>query len=317
MSQRDTEIVITGVNGFVGGHVARHLFELGYQAIGVGREATPNPTVEKYITDYRQADLIDEEQVAALPLKTARAIIHLAGLASVADSFKNPELYRTGNATMTKNLLSSALDQGFAGRALVISTGAVYDTSQETRLNEDSPLQENSPYAYGKVRAEEVAEEYRSKGMDVVTVRPFNHIGPGQGIGFLVPDLYEQLVEARKEGRSEIQVGNLSTKRDYTDVRDIVRAYRLLATSPSLDNNIYNVSSGSALSGFEILDHLRRAMGLASIDPVVDPKRVRPTDSPFIIGDSSRIKTELGWKTLYSPERAIRDFVQLKTIYPE
>ena len=303
------EIIITGVNGFVGEHLARYLSESHIGVIGVGREDSPAKNASPLLNRYIKVDFLDSEQVASLDLTNVTAIIHLAGLASVAESFDKPELYKTGNAQMIENLLKTASDQQFKGRVVAISTGALYAPTQPMPLNEDSYTTEGSPYATGKLRAEDVIKKYIELGIDAVIVRPFNHIGPGQGPGFLVGDLYDQLQTAHNSNSSEILVGNLSTKRDYTDVRDIVKAYALLACAPSLQHDTYNVSSGKSYSGLEILEYLKDEMGLKSIQTSIDQSRVRPTDAQDIIGDASRLKQELGWTIESDPVIAIRDFV--------
>lgn len=308
----DKEIVVTGINGFVGEHLARHLKTNDYIVHGVGREDAPSDKVKSYVDIYTQADLLDQDSVRTIPFKQARAIIHLAGLASVADSFKNPDLYLTGNATMTENLLKSAYSQGFQGRVVAVSTGALYDASQPMPLSEESEITESSPYAAGKKRAEDLIKHHRAEGRDVVIARPFNHIGPGQEEGFLIPDLYKQLQAARTNGDNTILVGNLNTRRDYTDVRDIADAYLKLATARSLSHNMYNISSGVSHSGFEMLGLLIDTIGAKDISPIIDEGRVRPTDAMDIIGDSSRLRNELGWDPRSNIQIAIEDFVKRK-----
>ena len=309
MSKLKQEIIVTGVNGFVGEHLARHLQASNFSVTGVGREAQANENVSPYLDTYQQADLLNKDQVNKLLFKQAAAVIHLAGLASVAESFDKPELYKTGNAEMTGNLLNAAKEQGFTGRLVAISTGALYDPNQPMPLSENSNTVEGSPYAIGKIRAEEVIKQHKANGLDVVIARPFNHIGPGQTNGFLVPDLYDQLVAASQAGSSSIMVGNLATKRDYTDVRDIVKAYTALATAGSLAHDTYNIASGASLSGFEILEYLQKAMKLESVESKVDQAKVRPTDAMNIVGDASRLTTELGWVPESNPNTAIVDFV--------
>ncbi len=308
----DKEIIVTGINGFVGEHLARHLKNSDYIVHGVGREEQPNEKVSSYVDIYSQADLFDEPSVRAISFKHARAIIHLAGLASVADSFHNPELYITGNAVMTKNLLTNANRQGFSGRLVAVSTGALYDAAQPMPLSELSKTSENSPYATGKLRAEELIKQHRKAGEDVVIARPFNHIGPGQESGFLVPDLYEQLKNAIEKDNTSILVGNLNTKRDYTDVRDIADAYLKLAIAQSLEFDTYNISSGTSYSGLEILELIKKAAHINNVTPVVDKSRIRPTDAMDITGDSSRLRNELGWKPESDIVKAIDDFVARK-----
>ena len=303
------EIIVTGINGFVGEHLAHHLHDSSFSVTGIGREITPSPNVAPYLDNYRQVDLLKKDQVDGLFLQSAAAIIHLAGLASVAESFNKPDLYKSGNAEMTRNLLDTATKQGFNGRMVAISTGALYDSNQNMPLNETSKIIESSPYTLGKIRAEKVIKQHGANGLDVVIARPFNHIGPGQGGGFLVADLYDQLIAAQSAGNTNIMVGNLATKRDYTDVRDIVTAYADLATAESLAYDTYNIASGSSLSGYEILACLQNLLNLESIKPKVDQSRVRPTDAIDIIGDATRLRKELSWKTSSSPELAIKDFV--------
>jgi GDP-4-dehydro-6-deoxy-D-mannose reductase len=306
------QFVISGINGFVGEHLAHYLHDSNYEVTGIGREATPADNVAPYIDHYQHADLMNEDQVNKLLLKNAKAIIHLAGLASVADSFNKPELYKMGNATMTENLLRAANNQGFKGRFVAVSTGALYDTSQPMPLSESSQTAQSSPYTIGKLRAEDIVKKYINLGVDAVIARPFNHIGPGQGPGFLVGDLYEELSKLASEGTSQISVGNLATRRDYTDVRDIVRAYAMLAVAPTLQHSTYNIASGTSYSGFDILNYLKTEMGLESIEPIIDQSRVRPTDPAEITGDPSRIRDELGWVTNSNLQTAIKDFVARK-----
>ena len=304
----DKKIVITGVNGFVGEHLSRHLRDLGFHIIGIGREEKLNGPIASLIDTYYRVDMFKSEEFADVDLQNVQAIIHLAGLASVADSFKNPDLYKTGNAIITENLLKLAKSQNFKGRIVVISSGALYDPNQPMPIIEESSVIENSPYAVGKIAAEKVSIDYKNNGLDVVIVRPFNHIGPGQGTGFLLPDLYAQIEQAKKNGDKTISVGNLNSKREFTDVLDIVVAYGLLATAESLNHEIYILSSGASHSGQEILDYLKTATEWTG-SAVIDESRIRPNDPADIIGDSSRLKNELGWNPSIPLEKTIQDFV--------
>ncbi len=306
----DTEIVITGVNGFVGEHLAREIKQQGYKVHGIGREAAVNDKVMTLVDTYTQCNLVEEGSFKDIPLQNVTAIIHLAGLAAVGESFQKPLEYLTQNGIMTHNVLSSALDQGFTGRTVVISSGALYDAQQPMPLTESSQLAENSPYAVGKILEENVGLYYKNRGLDVVIARPFNHIGPGQGQGFLLPDLYSQVVLAQENNSQTISVGNLTSRRDYTDVRDIVKAYVLLASAKSLQHDVYNIASGVSRAGDEILETLLHAMQAAHFEVTIDPSKVRPTDAQEIIGDASRVKLELGWQPAITLESTIHDFIQ-------
>lgn len=312
MTENYKEIAVTGINGFVGEHLAEHLKASGMKVLGIGREQNPTEEVAPYLDSYQQSDLMNSQSAEGLDLSNTHGIIHLAGLASVAESFDKPDLYIKGNAEITNNVLLAASKHGIKGRIVVISSGALYDGSQKMPITEDSKIAENSPYAVGKMRAEQVAIDHKSKGLDVVIARPFNHIGPHQKPGFLLPDLYEQLLQAQENETNEIVVGNLNTRRDYTDVRDIVRAYVTLLEADKLQFDIYNICSGVSLSGLEVLEELKRCLNLEDIKVIIDPTKVRPTDIQEITGSAERLKKETGWSPESTALNAIRDFVKSK-----
>jgi len=305
-------IIVTGINGFVGEHLARHLKLLGNSVHGIGRDDTVNEKAADSVDTYTKADLLDKTSVEAIDFTRAKAIIHLAGLASVRESFEKPDLYREGNATMTDNLLTVSAAQGFKGRIVIASTGALYDPNQPMPLSEDSKIVGNSPYSEGKIKAEEVVHRHIANGVQAVIARPFNHIGPGQETGFLVPDLYEALMDAKEHGKESIAIGSLTTRRDYTDVRDIVSAYAMLTRPDPLEHVVYNICSGVSVSGAEILQTLQEATSTTHIATTVDPSRIRPTDPQELIGDSSRIQNEVGWSPSISLFWTIQAFVEQK-----
>lgn len=304
------KVIITGINGFVGEHVADAFAAAGFDAVGLGHDSVASKKVSQKLHSYFQCNLLDDGDIAKLDLSGVAAIIHLAGLSNVGESFTRPLAYINDNSVMTFNILELARQQGYKGRIVVVSSGALYDPLQALPLSETSKSLENSPYAVGKLGVEHVTNYFRLRGLDAVAVRPFNHIGPGQGRGFLVPDLYLQLKDARNAGSTTISVGNLSTRRDYTDVRDIARAYRLIATAEKLDHGLYNICTGRSLSGFEILDKLQRLMGIKDVTPIVDQSKVRPTDIADIYGDSSRLREDLAWTPEIDIHQTISDFVE-------
>jgi GDP-4-dehydro-6-deoxy-D-mannose reductase len=172
-------------------------------------------------------------------------------------------------------------------------------------LSEDSKvITEGSPYALSKLAMEDELQKYINNGLNIVIVRPFNHIGPGQLGGFLVPDLANQIKES-----DIISVGNLNTERDYTDVRDVVRAYVLLATTPKLSHQLYNVCSGKSVSGKKILSLLKQNLNKDNLEVVVDSKKIRPKDPLVVRGDNQRIRTDTGWKPTFEISSTINDYV--------
>jgi GDP-4-dehydro-6-deoxy-D-mannose reductase len=300
-------IVVTGVNGFVGKHLVNELIANSHSVIGIGMEPVAHEGVADKLAHYVSCDLADSWPV--LP-EEADAIIHLAGLAAVGPSFDKPQLYLQVNSSIVTNMCEYYLKATKGPRIVLISSGAIYDPEQSMPINETGSIAFSSPYAVSKVLNENQAAYYHSRGIDCVVMRPFNHIGPGQLPGFLVPDLAEK-IRAQSQKDEVIKVGNLATKRDYTDVRDVAKAYVTVATSPNAPRNlVYNVSSGKSISGEVVLATLAEAFGI-SIPPVeVDPSLVRPTDIMDIRGDNSRLAEEFGWAPSYEFAQTVNDFVR-------
>lgn len=301
------KIIVTGVNGFVGEHVVDTFKEDGFEVVGIGSDNNPNEKVAHKLDTYVSCNLLDVDSVNNIDLNNARAIIHLAGLSAVSRSFDQAQRYISDNAVMTYNLLDHAKTSNMQGRAIVVSSGALYDPNQPLPISEESATSPTSPYAIGKLASEHVVDYFRNRGLDAVIARPFNHIGPGQKEGFILPDIYAQLSSVGSGG--EIQVGNLNTRRDYTDVRDIVAGYKALALADSLDHRLYNICSGKSLSGKDILALVERIGNYTDIKVSIDPSKIRPSDIMDIYGDSSRIRKELGWQPQYDIEQTITDFV--------
>lgn len=295
-------IAVTGVGGFVGKHLSKELHDLGCRVVGVSREDSCD-----YVDQYVSSDLAE---TWPQEVSNVDAVIHLAGLAAVGPSFDDPQTYINLNSAMVTHMCEHFLKQEKKPRIIIVSSGSIYDPSQPLPIPEKGKIGFSSPYSVSKILVENQAEYYRNRGLDCVVVRPFNHIGPGQMSGFIVPDLYEKISTA-EEGVS-ISVGNLNTKRDYTDVRDIVRAYGKLALAETLAHSLYNVCSGKSLSGVEILELIKAATNQSGVSYQVDQSLVRPTDILEITGDSNRLRTELNWKPELSIEQSIRDFVEAK-----
>jgi GDP-4-dehydro-6-deoxy-D-mannose reductase len=300
-------IVISGINGFVGHHLANKLTESGMSVIGIGREASINSAIEHIVDEYHVQDI-----TAGWPaIDNVDGVIHLAGLASVGDSFGKPQQYISANSAMVTNLCEYYLSKEERPRLLVISSSSIYSSNQAMPLTEASEFGFTSPYSISKILVENQAAYYRNRGLDCIIARPFNHTGPGQGKGFILPDLFEQL-SSMNPSQSAIQVGNLRTKRDYTDVRDIVDAYTKLIMAPSLKHTVYNICSGVSLAGEDILHILKNTIGKGDVQFEIDPSRVRPTDPAEFYGDPSRIQEELNWTRTHSINDTIEDFVASK-----
>lgn len=297
-------ILVTGAAGFVGGHLTRELTGNGHNVVAaINNNETPPQNAEA-----AKADLLNADEVRKINFKTIDAVIHLAGLAAVGPSFDDPELYMRVNTGIEINLYNACIEQDVRPRFLVISSGSLYDPKTEMPLTEDSTVMPSSPYAVSKMAQEAFTQYYSGRGFDTIIARPFNHIGPGQNLGFIVPDFAQQIVSGERGEISEIRVGNLEAKRDYTDVRDIVRAYRLLVEGDA-KNQVYNICTGNSVSGQEILD-LLLAKSMARLAITQDPARMRPSDIPEIYGDYSKLTQHTGWKPIIPLDQTLEDALE-------
>ncbi len=274
--------LITGGRGFVGHWLADHLRDLGDEVVAIDREVE--------ITD---PTALLEAMSAAAP----DAVYHLAALTHVGQSWDEPLQVLEVNIMGTAAVLAAARQCGSDPRVLVTSSAEVYGAVTDPGrlpLHEGSPTAPLTPYAASKLAAEAVvAQAHLGHGQHVITVRPFNHIGPGQTPNFAVPALAKRIVDADRRGAATIPVGNLSARRDFTDVRDVVRAYRLLVESGQ-PGEIYNVCSGRDVSIREIADGLLQLAG-TTLEFEVDPTLVRPVEVPVLRGDPTRLVEATGW----------------------
>lgn len=297
-------LVITGVNGFVGGHLAAIARAEGLTVWGVGREPAPAAGLAPHLGEYTAADLSEDWPVP----DGADAIIHLAGLAAVGPSFEHPQRYLNINSAIMTRMCETLLTQQHRPRVVVVSSGSVYATPEpDETVSETSPTTPNSPYAVAKLLVETQARYYATRGLDTLIARPFNHIGPGQGPGFLIPDLTQTL--RTLPAGAELAVGNLNAARDYTDVRDVARAYLTLALAPTHRHDLYNVATGIAHTGHEVLTAITAALGRPIPPLVTDPSRLRPNDPPRITGNAHRLHTEYGWTPTIDYRQSITDYI--------
>jgi GDP-4-dehydro-6-deoxy-D-mannose reductase len=296
-------IIITGVDGFVGRHVAAQAKAAGMTVHGIGYSSDLETSAAADLDSYITADL--RKGWPSMP--KADSILHLASLAAVGPSFDNPQLYIESNSAMVTHMAEHLFSTGFEGAVLAVSSGGVYEPIEDGVQAETSPIGVTSPYVVSKILVENQMEYYRKRGLNTVVARPFNHIGPGQRPGFLVPDLYQQLLE--HDPAQPMAVGNLSTCRDYLDVRDVASAYLMLLASPTHRHLVYNVCSGVSTAGTEILEQICVAMGIAVPPTHADPERYRPVDAQKVTGSSERLREEFGWSPRYTLAQSIEDAV--------
>ncbi len=287
-------VLITGATGFVGTYLTAHV-----------AAAYPDWSVTGTTRHRADADsglvCCDLRNAAAVAMLVAEVrpemIVHLAGQSNVPTSFADPEATLANNILGTLHLLEACRAHAAKARLLIVSSNEVYGpTPPEAQpLHEDRPLHPINPYAVSKAAQEMLALQYaHSYDLDVVVARPFNHIGPGQTDRFVVSAFARQVVEVERGERQSILVGNLDAARDFTDVRDVVRAYALLLEHGAR-GGIYNIGRGMAIQVSGVLDVLCR---LAQVNVMIerDPTRLRPSDAPVMMGDTARLRQVTGWE---------------------
>lgn len=293
-----TKALVTGAHGFVGRHLVEHLAAAGDDVIGVDR------------TDGG-IDITDAAAVADLVRDVGPTVIyHLAGWADVGGSWAAPVDAFRANAEGTLNVLSAATEAGVE-RVLAVSSADVYGivTPAELPLTEDSPLRPASPYAASKVAADYLGlQAWLGRQLPVLRVRAFNHLGPGQTDKFVAPALASRIARAERDGGEVLTVGDLSPRRDFTDVRDVVRAYRLLVEHGD-PGEVYNVCSGVDLAVQDLADQLL-AQATVPLRFETDESLLRPVDLPVLRGSHARLTAATGWEPEIPMAQTLTDLLE-------
>jgi GDP-4-dehydro-6-deoxy-D-mannose reductase len=304
--------LVTGITGFVGGHLAEHLLAAGDAVVGCSRSGRWPDDLSHLES---QAELVacelgDPKSALRLVAEHAcDAVFHLAGLANPRACLADPERAGRENVFATLNLCEAIGRSGQRPRLLFVSSAYVYGQPklEHVPVTEDCPHDYEHPYAATKMAAEQVVTRYSNQyDFGAIRVRPFNHTGPRQPAGYVVPDWARQIA-AIEAGRAppQLLVGNLDTRRDYTDVRDVVRAYRLLAMGGCI-GMVYNLGSGVATSGQEIVDRLRQ-LSRVPWDVVVDPARARSGEAAVIVSKPTPLGTNINWRPEIDLDTTLRD----------
>lgn len=288
--------LIIGGAGFVGEYLAKHLLECG-DSVHITK--LPQEGFSLAGTEVCELDILDAPAVRALIEELApEHIYHLAAQSSVGLSWKNPALTIDINIKGTCNVLQALSDSKSEAKLLLLGSGEEYGylRPEETPVCEENPLRPGNVYAVTKVSQNMLGAVYaRAYGLNVMCTRAFNHIGPNQRAGFVLPDFCKRVAEI-EAGACEavLQVGNLDAKRDFTDVRDVVCAYRLLMERGQ-PGETYNIGSGKAIAISALLEMVL-SLTKAEIRIERDPSRMRPADVPCIEADTSKLFAATGWK---------------------
>ena len=281
--------LITGSQGFVGQYLRRELEESGYEVVGLDIQPGEGAV---------QADLLNPGEIkAAVSQVQPDAVFHLAGQADVAKSWQIPQKTMEINVIAAVNLMEAVRAFNPPVRMVLVGSSDQYGNLGEAgrMVSERLETYPHTPYAVSKKAQEEMAQVYvQAYGMNICMTRSFNHGGAGQRLGFLIPDFASGIVKVERGEAKSLKVGNLTSRRDFTHVRDVVRAYRMIAEKGK-PGEVYNVGSGVTWSAQEILDKLC-AMAVCPIPVEQDPARMRPSDTPVICCDHSKLTRDTGWE---------------------
>ena len=295
-------VLVTGADGFVGRWLTAELH-------GAGHEAIPAPPQAELDLAVASAD----DVAAVVRASSPDALVHLAAISFAPDADRNPELAVATNGRGTQVLLGGLAVAGSAAVALVVSSADVYGRPQSLPIDEQAPTDADRPYGRSKLAQEAAALEAHAAGRPVIIARSFNHLGPGQRESFAAPAFARRVLAVKRGEVSAIAVGNVDVRRDFTDVRDVVHAYRLLLEALGrseirLEPPVVNIGSGRSVAIRDILAILCR---LADVPMLLhqDPALVRPNEPPEIRADISRVHELVGWRPQIPLERSLADLL--------
>jgi GDP-4-dehydro-6-deoxy-D-mannose reductase len=290
-----TRTTVTGAGGFVGPHLVAHL------------RASGDDVTEMDLLGPVEIDVTDAESTLnRIDAARPDVVYHLAALSHVGQSWTSPGRSFRVNAEGTLHVLRACLETGVSRVVVVLSSEVYGNASGDAPLREDAPLRPVTPYGASKAAADLVAlQMHLADRLDVVRIRPFGHTGPGQSDQFVVPALAARIARAERDGMDEIPVGSLDAVRDLSDVRDVVRAYRLLALEGAA-GEAYNVCSGVGVSIRDVAE-LLLAHATREIRLVTDPALVRAVDAPRMVGDNAKLRDRTGWAPDFTLVQTLAD----------
>jgi GDP-4-dehydro-6-deoxy-D-mannose reductase len=300
------KVMVTGAQGFAGRHLLEELRQHGHTPVPVDLPGGADPVPDLLVGDIMDAAGFRRLVAAQQP----DACIHLGGLSFVPPSWEQPADYLMVNGLGAFNVLEALRHEAPRARALVITSAEVYGRFASTFVvHEDSPFAPTNPYAVAKVAADHLTQLYaRHHHLPYLVARPQNHIGPGQSTRFVVASFAEQIARiALGKAEPVIRVGDLTAERDFTDVRDVARAYRLLIER-GRPGEAYNIAATRPVRVQVVLDLLCE---IAGVHPriEVEPTRVRPADHPPVLSNE-KIRVEIGWQPQFTLEQSLRDIFE-------
>jgi len=310
------KLLITGISGFVGGHIVRYLFSknAGYEIHGISRSKPvwdffPDSSQDIKKIHLHQADLMDIPKIKRLIVEIQPDyILHLAARSSVAESWSTPVNSFVNNTNIFLNILDTVRLNDAAAKILAIGSSEIYGVVEEKDLplTEEKHMNPANPYAVARVAQEYLASIYaQGYGLDICSTRSFNHCGPGQSDRFVVSGIVKQFVlNAQGKQEPEIRIGDGSIVRDFLDVRDVVLAYHLLLKKGKR-GEVYNICSGNGYAIRDIITILSEMYGIP-VKILENPTQIRPMDNPRIVGSYQKIQRDLGWQPSIKFEDSLR-----------
>ncbi len=307
--------LITGFSGFVGRHFVEYLERTEGDCLVKGLDINdPDFRYDHHNNvkvDFEKIDLLSKDQLEhSIQEFRPDYILHLASFSSVALSWERPVQSFQNNTNIFLNLIDAVRTFDIDARILSIGSSEEYGnvSDEDLPLREDQALNPVSPYAVARISQEYLSKVYTDGyGMDIILTRSFNHIGPMQKSIFFVSSLAKQMVELKKAGKDggTVVTGDVSIVRDFTDVRDVVRAYDLLLKQ-GRKGNVYNVCSGIGISLKDLIELMAKQLNM-KVDIKVDDSLIRPADNKKIIGSNEKIKRELAWENAIPMEQSLKD----------
>ncbi len=305
MTTDSKKVIITGGGGFVGKYLSQYLVEQGFVVYGFDRHGSDIPNITTVIIDILDKEKVDKyiQQISPTHL------IHLAAQSSVKKSWDNPTQTISINVEGTRNILESITLHTPKCTVLIISSAEIYGTPKILPITEQTPINPNNPYAESRKQQEELCQNFITKNkLNLIIARSFPHTGAGQSDQFVCSNFAKQiaLIEANQQPPI-LTVGNLEAKRDFTDVRDVVRAYHLLITTPHT-SGVFNVCSAKSIPISSILSTLQ-TFSTSKITIKQDPDKMRPSDIPNMVGSNTKLQQATNWKPIIPINQTLQEIL--------
>ncbi len=305
------KLLITGAAGFVAGYFTEFLKENKIEYDILGLDIINNFTCDYPTYKYKKINLCDRQLIKEV-IENFKPdyLLHLASISSVSHSWNYPVESFVNNTNIFLNIIESVRELKLPTRILSIGSSEEYGNYplDKMPLKEEYELKPCNPYSVARVSQEMLSKLYADNyGLNIIMTRSFNHIGPRQNDKFVIPSFVKQLLNAKNTGTLRIDVGNIEIVRDFLDVRDVVEAYHKILTEGKI-REIYNVCSGNGIKLKEIINIVAEQLNITP-EIYIDKTRIRPTDNLIIIGNNTKLKSELNWQPKHSLAQTLKDMI--------